>query len=91
MDDVDSLGFLGRHPERQRPLTVLEYRRLGEAGILVPPKNPGELARAISDLLADKDTLATWRSRSQDKIDFLKIARVSRDTLEVYRSAATNT
>lgn len=70
---------------------IPQLLNFGEAGILVPPKNPGELARAISDLLADKDTLATWRSRSQDKIDFLKIARVSRDTLEVYRSAATNT
>ena len=34
MSDVDSPGFLRQHPERQRSLTVLEYRRLGEAGIL---------------------------------------------------------
>jgi glycosyltransferase involved in cell wall biosynthesis len=59
----------------------------GEAGVLVPPRDPQALAAALCDLLADPERLDMWKGRSQLQIDNLTIERVARETLNVYKSA----
>lgn len=60
----------------------------GEAGILVPARDPEALAAALSELLAEPEAIGHWRARSQHKIEHLSIARVARATLELYDDAA---
>ncbi len=60
---------------------MLEY---GKAGILVPPRTPAKLARAIGMLVEDEAALAHWRACSQVEIDRLSVRRVASDTLAVY-------
>jgi glycosyltransferase involved in cell wall biosynthesis len=57
----------------------------GEAGVLVPARQPARLAAAISKLLGDPLELATWRRNSQRNIEYLSISRVAEDTLRIYR------
>jgi glycosyltransferase involved in cell wall biosynthesis len=64
---------------------LLEY---GKAGILVPARNPRALAEAICSLLNSPQELQEWRQKSQYCIDHLTIARVARDTLEIYTEAS---
>lgn len=59
----------------------------GEAGILVPPRDPKSLAAVLCDLLSDPERLKMWQERSQLRIENLTIDRVARDTLAVYSSA----
>ncbi|QCK87821.1 glycosyltransferase family 4 protein [Phreatobacter aquaticus] len=61
----------------------------GEAGILVPAKDPARLADALIDLVAKPAHLQLWRDRSQTNIGHLTIERVARETLDVYASALT--
>ncbi|AYC99954.1 glycosyltransferase family 4 protein [Neorhizobium sp. NCHU2750] len=63
---------------------LLEF---GEAGLLVPPGAPDVLAATLEDLLAEPDTLETWKQRSQMRLETLTIERVARETSNVYRSA----
>jgi glycosyltransferase involved in cell wall biosynthesis len=60
----------------------------GEAGVLVPPRDPDALAAALSGLLAEPDAISHWRRRSQYRVDHLRIARVARETLDLYDEAA---
>ncbi|MCU4181123.1 glycosyltransferase family 4 protein [Bosea sp. BH3] len=59
----------------------------GEAGLIVPPRDPQALAKALCMLLDDPAKLAEWRERSQRGIANLTIDRVARETLEVYADA----
>lgn len=59
----------------------------GNAGILVPSRNPDALAKEIVRLLDDPEQLALWKARSQNDIQNLTISRVSAETIEVYKSA----
>jgi glycosyltransferase involved in cell wall biosynthesis len=59
----------------------------GEAGVLVPARDPDALAAALSDLIAAPDAISHWRERSQFRIDHLRIARVARETLDLYDEA----
>lgn len=61
---------------------LLEY---GDAGLLVAPGAPDEIARGIVAVLSEPDALAQWRSRSQVNIERLRISRVASATVEVYR------
>jgi glycosyltransferase involved in cell wall biosynthesis len=59
----------------------------GEAGILVPPGDPSRLAEELIRLTEGPECLREWRARSQINIDYLRIERVARETLEIYREA----
>lgn len=59
----------------------------GVAGILVPARDPDALAAALSGLVAANGALEHWRKQSQHRINHLKIARVARETVDVYDEA----
>lgn len=59
----------------------------GAAGVLVPARDPDALAAALSGLIAAPGAISHWRERSQYRIDHLRIARVARETLELYDEA----
>ncbi len=63
---------------------VPELLEDGRAGILVPPRDAPRLAKAILSLIGDETRLATWRSRSQIRIDRMSLRRVAGDMLDVY-------
>ncbi|KQV70337.1 glycosyltransferase family 4 protein [Rhizobium sp. Root1220] len=63
---------------------LLEY---GEAGILVPPRDPVALATALSSLLENPERIEEWKRKSQIRIEHLTIDRVARETMQVYLSA----
>jgi alpha-maltose-1-phosphate synthase len=61
----------------------------GETGLLVPPADPGALADAVNELVADPDRAAamgeTGRRRAVERFSWRAIAE---QTLELYRSVA---
>ncbi|MDI7862977.1 glycosyltransferase family 4 protein [Rhizobiaceae bacterium n13] len=59
----------------------------GEAGLLVPPRDPAALAGMLRHLLESPERIASWKQKSQLRIDRLTIERVAKETIEVYRSA----
>lgn len=63
---------------------LLEY---GKAGILVPARDPARLSEVLCLLVQNSETLREWRKKSQFNIDYLRIERVARQTLEVYADA----
>jgi glycosyltransferase involved in cell wall biosynthesis len=63
---------------------LLEY---GSAGIVVPPRNADVLAQTLCRLIDEPGEIGRWRDRSQFQVDNLKIDRVARETMDVYRSA----
>lgn len=63
---------------------IPELLEFGEAGLLVQPHAPGQIAQAIVDLLSDRNELATWRANSQRNIDRLRVERVAIETVDVY-------
>jgi glycosyltransferase involved in cell wall biosynthesis len=63
---------------------LLEY---GEAGILVPPRDPAALAGTLCHLLEAPDQIAAWKAKSQVRIDYMTIDRVARETMQVYLAA----
>ena len=63
---------------------IPELLEHGRAGILVPVASPACLADALSQLILDPETLASWRSHSQINIETMSIARVAHSTLSVY-------
>ncbi len=60
----------------------------GKAGILVPPHDPVALSAAICSLVEHPETLQHWKEKSQINIDYLRVDRVARETLEVYAIAS---
>ena len=59
----------------------------GRAGILVPPSDPPSLATALTRLLRDPDELSLWRRRATENIGWLRLERVSEETLAAYQDA----
>lgn len=66
---------------------IPELLEKGEAGVLVPPRDPDALAVALCELIAEPGAIRHWRERSQRRIDHLSITRVGRETFEVYDEA----
>jgi glycosyltransferase involved in cell wall biosynthesis len=66
---------------------IPELLEHGKAGVLVPPRNPGQLAAALRSLVQSEDALEEWKQRSQFNLEYLRIERVARQTLEVYALA----
>lgn len=56
----------------------------GRAGILVPPANSKALATALRQLLSSPDQLQIWKTRAQQNLERLSVARVHEETMSVY-------
>ena len=56
----------------------------GRSGILVAAKNPCEIGRVLVELLADQELLRFWQKRALENLSWLRVDRVSRETMEVY-------
>ena len=65
---------------------IPEVLEQGDAGQLVPPNEPPAMAEALRLLMADDDTLATWRARAKQGADYFSVRRVAEDHERVYRS-----
>jgi glycosyltransferase involved in cell wall biosynthesis len=63
---------------------IPELLEFGKAGLLVPPRAPERISKAIVELLSDQTKLAEWRMNGQFNIDRLRVERVAIDTLAVY-------
>jgi glycosyltransferase involved in cell wall biosynthesis len=59
----------------------------GQAGILVPPRDPDALAAATVGLLTNPDELAAWRERARSNLDWLHVERTALETMRVYEEA----
>jgi glycosyltransferase involved in cell wall biosynthesis len=60
----------------------------GQAGMLVPARDPAALSAAICLLLENPATLQEWREKSQHNVEYLRIDRVARETLDIYTAAS---
>lgn len=56
----------------------------GEAGVLVAPRAPDEIAETLLTVLADPQSLQAHRARSQVNLQYLTVRRVAEQTLGVY-------
>ncbi len=61
----------------------------GEAGILVPPKQPDKIADALILLLSDPQKLALYRAKSLKNNENLSVARVANETVKVYEECVS--
>jgi glycosyltransferase involved in cell wall biosynthesis len=59
----------------------------GQAGILVPPRDPDALAAAIIGLLTNPSELAAWRQRARSNLGWLHVERTAVETMRVYEEA----
>lgn len=66
---------------------IPELLEHGNAGILVPARNPAKLAEALCSLVEDAEALQKWKRSSQFNLEHLRIERVAQQTLEVYAMA----
>ncbi len=57
----------------------------GQAGILVPPKDPDALAAALVDLLSDPEKLRKYAALAKENVDRFTILRVCREMDDIYR------
>jgi glycosyltransferase involved in cell wall biosynthesis len=60
----------------------------GNAGILVAPGQPVEIANALMQMAQSPQTLEGWRARSKAGSQYLNAGRVARDYLAVYEALA---
>lgn len=60
----------------------------GHAGMLVPARDPAALSAAICSLIENPVALREWREKSQYKVEYLRIERVARETLDIYTAAS---
>jgi glycosyltransferase involved in cell wall biosynthesis len=63
---------------------IPELLESGRAGVLVAPHAPDEIAAALLAVLADDQSLADHRARSQINLQRLSLERVVKETLAVY-------
>jgi glycosyltransferase involved in cell wall biosynthesis len=66
---------------------IPELLESGEAGILISPKAPREIADALARLLDSDEERERWRAASQIRVERLRLSRVATETLAVYEEA----
>jgi glycosyltransferase involved in cell wall biosynthesis len=59
----------------------------GEAGILIPARQPRVLANALALLLGNGHELDRWQTRAAENLGWLVARRAASETLDVYRDA----
>ncbi|MDC7692763.1 glycosyltransferase family 4 protein [Asticcacaulis sp. DXS10W] len=64
---------------------IPEMLTIGDAGVLVPPSDPGSLADALLRLLSDPEELQKQRAASLKGIEHFDIYRVMSETEQVYK------
>ena len=66
---------------------IVEQISDGQEGILVPPRNPGELARAVLRLIENKELGAKLGVAARKKIErFFSVKKMVAETEKVYLS-----
>jgi glycosyltransferase involved in cell wall biosynthesis len=68
---------------------IPELLEFGEAGILISPGSPTEIAEKILYLFRDEDRLKVWKEKSQYRIDHLRVSRVAMETISVYKECVS--
>jgi glycosyltransferase involved in cell wall biosynthesis len=63
-----------------------ELLEFGEAGRLVKPGSPKQIAAELRQLMTDPTTLRDWRARSLRGSEYFRVSRVARDYEQVYSS-----
>lgn len=66
---------------------IPELLENGNAGILVPARDPTRLSEILCSLVENSETLREWKTKSHFNLEHLRIERVARETLDVYASA----
>jgi glycosyltransferase involved in cell wall biosynthesis len=67
-----------------------ELLNFGEAGRLVEPGSPKQIAAELRQLMEDPTTLRNWRARSLRGSEYFRVARVAKDYEQVYNSVISN-
>lgn len=68
-----------------------EYIVHGESGLIIPPRDPQAIARAINELLADdKKRSLLARNARQRVLDCFQRKEIARQTAQLYEEAITN-
>lgn len=57
----------------------------GDAGILVPPRDPAALADALKLLLSDENARREWQNRARRNTETFTVARMAQEVEKVYR------
>jgi glycosyltransferase involved in cell wall biosynthesis len=65
-----------------------ELLDFGNAGLLVKPGAPDEIAIALDKLISDPKTLETFKTNSKRGADYYSVSRVASDYAKIYRSLA---
>ncbi|MDB5446691.1 MAG: hypothetical protein JWQ97_2008, partial [Phenylobacterium sp.] len=63
---------------------IPELLERGQAGLLVDPRAPDQIAQALLTVFADEQSLAEHRARSQINLQHLSLRRLAEETLSVY-------
>lgn len=66
---------------------IPEVLESGNAGILVPPRNPARMSEVLIALFTDRQLLHDWQQRAGKNLAWLGIERLSQETIEVYDEA----
>jgi glycosyltransferase involved in cell wall biosynthesis len=62
----------------------------GKAGIIVPVGDPTEMSTVLVRLLADPALLQHWQQRAMSNLSWLRVGRVSEETISVYAELLTS-
>jgi glycosyltransferase involved in cell wall biosynthesis len=63
---------------------IPEVLENGRAGIIVPVGNPADVSRALVRLLVNPTLLRFWQKRAATNLSWLRLGRVSEETLSAY-------
>jgi glycosyltransferase involved in cell wall biosynthesis len=63
----------------------------GRSGVLVPANSPKDIARIVIELLSDPIQLATLKRHAATNVHWLRVERMSQETIAIYREALSPT